>query len=169
MLQTFIDFFTKYISPELAVFVISMVPILELRGGLIAASVLGIPWLKAAVICVIGNILPVPVILFFVRKVLDYLKTTRAFGKIARHFEGKALREGAKIIKKYPGRMMFALFAFVAIPLPGTGAWTGSLIAAFLGLPIKRSFPMIALGVLGACCIMLLLAYAFPTLMGFKV
>ncbi len=169
MLQAFIDFFTGYIPPWLTCFFISMLPVLELRGGLITASLLGVPWVQATVACVLGNILPVPVILLFVRKVLSLLGKTRTFGRVASHFEQKALRKGTELMEKYPHRILFGLFAFVAIPLPMTGAWTGSLIAAFLGLPIKRSFLPIALGVLCAACIMLLLAYAFPSMMGFHV
>lgn len=169
MVQAVIDFFTQYIPHWLTCFFISMLPILELRGGLVAASILGIPWLPAAGICILGNILPVPIILIFVRKVLDFLKTTRLFGRIASHFEGKALRGGARLMEEYPRRIQLGIFLFVAIPLPGTGAWTGSLVSAFLGVPIKRSLPVIILGVFAAACIMLLLAYAFPTLMGFKV
>lgn len=169
MLQAFIDFFSHYVPPWLTCFCISLFPVLELRGGLIAASLLGVPWMRATAACVAGNILPVPIILLFVRKVLSWLGKTKAFGRMASHFEEKALRKGGEMMKKYPNRIMLGLFFFVAIPLPMTGAWTGSLIAAFLGLPIKRSFPVIAVGVLCAACIMLLLAYAFPSLMGFQV
>lgn len=169
MLQAFIDFFTSFIPPWLTCFFISALPVLELRGGLITASLLGVPWVQATVACVLGNILPIPVILLFVRKVLTWLGRTKTFGRVASHFERVALSRGGELIEKYPNRVMFGLFVFVAIPLPMTGAWTGSLIAAFLGLPARRSFPPLAMGVLCAACIMLLLAYAFPSLMGFHV
>jgi uncharacterized membrane protein len=110
-------------------------------GGLITASLLGVPWVQATVACVLGNVLPIPVILLFVRKVLTWLGRTKTFGRVASHFERVALSRGGELIEKYPNRVMFGLFVFVAIPLPMTGAWTGSLIAAFLGLPARRSFP----------------------------
>lgn len=169
MLQAFINFFTSYIPPWLTCFLISMLPVFELRGGLIAASLMGIPWVRATIVCVLGNILPIPVIVLFVRKALSFLGKTRAFGGIAAHFEEKALRKGGELAEQYPQRILLGLFVFVAIPLPMTGAWTGSLIAAFLGLSLRRALPPIAMGVLCAACIMLLLAYAFPSLMGFSV
>lgn len=168
MVQTIIEFLKQYVSPEMVVFVISMLPIAELRGGLIAASILGIPWIKATIISIIGNILPIPIILLFVRKVLTWLKQTKAFYKLAHKYEAKALTKGAELIEKYPGKIQFALYVFVAIPLPMTGAWTGSLIAAFLDLPIKRSLPAIAAGVATAAVIMLILTYLAPALLGIK-
>jgi uncharacterized membrane protein len=96
------------------------------------------------------------------------MKATKVFNKIARKYEAKALKGAAGIIEKYPTRMMWALYIFVAIPLPMTGAWTGSLIAAFLNLPLKRSLPAIMAGVATAGVIMLLLAYAAPALLGLK-
>lgn len=168
MVQSIIDFLSQYISPELVVFVISMLPIAELRGGLIAASILGIPWVKAAIIAILGNILPIPVILLFVRKVLEWLKTTKTFHKVADKYEAKALNGAAGILEKYPTRIQWALYIFVAIPLPMTGAWTGSLIAAFLDIKFRRALPAIIAGVCTAAVIMLILAYAAPALMGFK-
>jgi len=169
LLQTFIDFFTGFIPPWLTCFFISALPILELRGGLITASLLGVPWVQATAACVLGNVLPIPFILLFVRKILSWMGKTKTFGKMASHYEQVALRKGQELVEKYPNRVMFGLFVFVAIPLPMTGAWTGSLIAAFLGLPPRRSFLSVSMGVLCAACIMLLLAYAFPSLMGFHV
>jgi uncharacterized membrane protein len=168
MVQTLTEFFSGRMSNELAIFIISMLPIAELRGGLIAASILGIPWVKAAIICVIGNCIPIPIIISCVEKVLNWMKTKKAFSKIAQMYEAKALKGAADIIEKYPTRMMWALYIFVAIPLPMTGAWTGSLIAAFLNLPLRRSLPAIMAGVATAGVIMLLLAYAAPALLGLK-
>lgn len=168
MVQAVIDFLSVYISPKLMVFIISMLPILELRGGLIAASILNIPWFEAAVISIIGNCLPIPVILLFVKKVLGWLKNTKLFHRLAHKYEAKALKKGGELLQKYPGRIMFALYVFVAIPLPMTGAWTGALIAAFLDFPLKRSFAAIAAGVMTAAVIMLTLAYLMPALFGLK-
>ncbi len=166
--QPLIDFFARHQIPDwLTCFFISMLPVLELRGGLIAGSLMGIPWGRAAAACVAGNLLPVPVILLCARGVLNYLRGTRLFGRLATHFESRALRGAAQITKKYPRRVMLGLCAFVAIPLPMTGAWTGALIAAFLGLSMRRAMPAIVLGVAGAAGIMSLLAYGFPAMMGF--
>ncbi|MDR2933219.1 MAG: small multi-drug export protein [Oscillospiraceae bacterium] len=163
MAETVTNFLQQYVSPELVVFIISMLPILELRGGLIAASLLQIPWQQASVICIIGTILPVPFILLFIKQILKWLQKTKLFSRIAHHFEKKALSKGAEMIEKHPRGMMLALYIFVAIPLPGTGAWTGSLIASFLNLPVKNSFIMIALGCATATVIMLVLAYLIPS------
>lgn len=168
MVQTIIDALKQYLSPELVVFVISMLPIAELRGGLIAASILGIPWVNATIISVIGNILPMPIILLFVRKVLAWLKGTKTFYKLAHKYETKALIKGAEIVEKYPNRLMFALYIFVAIPLPMTGGWTGSLIAAFLNLPMRKSLPAIIGGICTAAVIMLIITYLAPSLLGIK-
>lgn len=168
MVQSLIGFLQQYLTSELVVFIISMLPIAELRGGLIAASIFGIPWVKAAVIAILGNILPVPFILLFVKKVLTWLKNTKTFNKLAVKYETKALKGAADMIEKHPARLQWALYIFVAIPLPLTGAWTGSLIASFLDIPFKRSLPAIIAGVCTAAVIMLILAYLAPTLIGIK-
>lgn len=168
MVQTIIDFLKQYLTPEFVVFVISMLPVAELRGGLIAASILGIPWVKATIISILGNVLPMPVILLFVRKVLTWLKKTKTFYKLAQKYETKALAKGAEIVEKYPNRLAFALYIFVAIPLPMTGGWTGSLIAAFLDLPVRKSLPAIVAGICTAAVIMLIITYLAPALLGIK-
>ena len=143
---------------ELIVFIISMCPILELRGGLIAASAMGINVWVALPICIAGNLLPIPFILLLIRKIFTLMKKTKFFGKIADKLEKKAEKNKGKV-NKYA---MWGLFALVAIPLPGTGAWTGALVADALDLRIKKSFPMIAFGVLTAGVIMVVIAYLFP-------
>lgn len=168
MSQAIIDFLSRYFTRELVAFLISMLPIFELRGGLIAASAMGIPWVRAALICFAGNILPIPIILLFIKKILAYLKGTKAFHKLGDHFEQKALKKGAELLEKHPRGVDLALCLFVGIPLPLTGAWTGSLIAAFLDLPVRRSLPMIVLGVAIAACLMLALAYLAPALIGLR-
>lgn len=164
MAERLATFLKQYIPPELVVFIISMLPILELRGGIIVAKLLGIPWLTAAIICFIGNIIPVPFIIIFIERILRFLKDHGPIKKLARAIEEKGMKKGAELMEKYPRRVQFGLFIFVAIPLPGTGAWTGSLIAALMGLPPKRSAPPIILGVLGALIIMSVIFYAFPEL-----
>ena len=142
------------IPKELIVFIISMTPVLELRGGLIAASLLGIDIWKAIPICIVGNILPIPFILLFIERIFKALKNTR-FVKLIDRLEAKA-EKGAKKIMKYK---TWGLFLFVGIPLPGTGAWTGCLIAAVLEMDRKKAFIAAMIGIFMASIIMMLLSF----------
>ncbi len=148
------EFFQGKISKELIVFLVSMLPILELRGSLIVAGFLKMEFLATYIIAVLGNMLPIPFILLFIEKIFDWLKKTRAKNIVVK-LENKALSKSDQI-RKY-GK--FGLFLFVAIPLPGTGAWTGSLIAALLRMKKRESLPWIFLGVLTAGLIMSLLSF----------
>lgn len=112
----------QFISPEGAVFIISMIPILELRGGLLAASLLKISAAKAIPLCVIGNIIPIPFILLFIRKIFKVMKKTKLFHGLIVRLENRAMRKSDQV-KKYE---FWGLMLFVGIPLPGTGAWTRS-------------------------------------------
>ena len=149
-------------SREMIVFIISMIPILELRGGLLAASVLNIDIVRALWICIVGNLIPVPFILLLITPIFNWLKQTKTFRPMVEKMENRALSKREQI-EKYE---FWGLVLFVGIPLPGTGAWTGSLIAAMLDLRLKKAFPAIALGVAAAGVIMTFfyyfLAYAFP-------
>ena len=167
MVETFIEIFTQYIPPWMTVFALSLLPMVGLHGGFVAAALLGVPWTQAILLTIIGNVLPVPVILLFVRAVLNFMKKNKRLSGIAKFFEDKALRKASELVEKYPKHVSVGLFIFVATPLPASGAWTGSLIAALMGIPMRQSFPMIVLGVCAACIIMLLLAYVFPAAMGF--
>lgn len=149
-------------------FLISLLSILELRGALIAASLLGFPWQVAAPLAVVGNLLPVPFIIYFIESILNFLAIRGPIQKIASKLIQKGRAGGEKMLEKYPNQLMLGLFLFVAIPLPGTGAWTGALIAALLGLPPRKSILPIALGIMVACLLMLLLTYFVPGLFGFK-
>ena len=149
-----VDTLNNTLGAELIVFLISMLPILELRGGILAASFLKINWKLALIICIIGNLLPIPFVLLFINKIFSYLKNTR-FVKFVDSFEQK-LKKKSESVLKYE---KFGLFLFVAIPLPGTGAWTGAAIASFLKMPVKEAFISITLGVLSAGIIMSLLSY----------
>jgi uncharacterized membrane protein len=152
------DFFLNHFHPELADFIISMLTVVELRGGLIFSAIAGIPFAKAFILCYLGNIVPLPFILLFLRKVFSWLERFRLTEKLVRKLEEKARKGGAKL-----GRYeSFGLFVFVAIPLPGTGGWTGTLIAVILDMKIKRAFPAVALGVLAAGGIMSVLTYLIP-------
>lgn len=145
--------------PELVIFLISALPILELRGGLIAASILGVDWRIAFPICVAGSILPIPFILLFINKIFEYMKKTR-FAKIPEFFEKKA-NDKSKSVLKYKE---LGLFAVVAIPLPGFGGWTGALIAALLQFDFKRAMLITSLGTITAGIIMSIMSYVIPSL-----
>lgn len=141
-------------------FFISMVPVFELRGGIVFAAARGIPFLYAFLICLLGNILPIPFILLFTRRVFLFLEHIKPTEKFVKRFENKA-RSKQSFLRKYE---WFGLFLFVAIPLPGTGAWTGAMIAALLDMQIKRAFPALALGVFGAGIIMSVISFVLPGL-----
>lgn len=129
---------------ELIVFLISLMPILELRGGLIAAALLGLNIVPAFIICIIGNLLPIPFILWFITPVFNKLKKTKHLSKFVNKIEKKALSKKDKIEKAE----FWGLFFFVGIPLPGTGGWTGSLIASLINMDKKKSMLAITCGVL---------------------
>ena len=137
------------------VFIISMLPILELRGGLIASSLLNLPMWQSFLWCFLGNIIPIPFILWFIMPLFGKLKQIRGLRAVVERLEKKAKSKKEKIENlKYIG-----LFLFVGIPLPGTGAWTGCLIAAILGLDKKKSLLATILGVVLAGIIMLIFSY----------
>ena len=162
MVEAIQTFFLETLGKELCVFFCSMVPIIELRGAIPMGTALGLnPWLNYA-ISVVGNMLPVPIILLFVKVVLDWMKKVRGLSKIALWVEAKADKHKGKIEKfAYVG-----LFLFVAIPLPGTGAWTGSLIAALMKMKFWKSLLFVFLGVLTAGAIMLLGSSAVAFIIG---
>ena len=143
------------ISPELIIFLVSMIPILELRGGLIVASLLQVDMWTAIPICIIGNIIPVPFILLLITRIFALLKKTKTFNGVVTSLENRAMKKSTKLERgEFVGLMLF-----VGIPLPGTGAWTGSLIAALLGIPLKKAVPAILLGIGIATVIMCLISY----------
>ncbi len=146
------------LPPLAIVFIISMLPILELRGGLIAASLLGIDIWTAVIVCILGNIIPIPFILFFIEKLLNWMKNCKVkiFQKFACWLEARALGEKSQKIRKYE---FLGLLVFVGIPLPGTGAWTGSFIAALLHIKIRKAVPAILLGLIMATVIMCIVSY----------
>ena len=140
---------------HLYVFFISMVPVIELRGAIPVGALLDLPFWSNYLVAVIGNFLPVPFILLFIRYILDWMKKTKHLSGIALWLEGKAER-GSERVQKYAS---LGLFLFVAIPLPGTGAWTGALIAALMRMKWKYALPSILGGVLAAGVIMTLASY----------
>ncbi len=142
------------ISKEFIVFLVSMVPLLELRGSILAAGFMRMEFLPTYIAAVLGNMLPIPFIFLFIKKIFAWLKTTR-LKKIPEKLEAKAMSKSDQI-EKYG---YFGLLLFVAIPLPGTGAWTGSLIAVLLGMKTKKSLLFVFLGVLIAGLVMSLLSF----------
>ena len=142
-MQQIFDFFS-FAGKEVATFIISMLPIVELRGAIPFAAVSGIVWWKAFLIAVAGNILPAPFILLLGRRIIGWLKKVKFLSKIATKYEAKLIEKAGKI-QQY---VFWGLFLVVAIPLPGTGAWSGSVVAAILEMPFKKALLAIVLGVL---------------------
>ena len=143
------------LSKYLLIFLVSMVPLVELRGAIVLAVGMDLPYFPALAVCVIGNMLPVPVIYFFARKFLNWGADKRYIGKISRYFLEKGERAGQKRVAR-TGRygLFVALLLFVGIPIPGTGAWTGTLAASFLDMGIKTTAVAVSLGVILAGIIM---------------
>lgn len=139
----------------LYLFIISMVPLVELRGAMIYAAVSEMPFLPSLICCVTGNILPVPFLIKFAKTVLVYLSK---FDKIGFIFQ-KIIDHGNKKAKKVNNAQLLGLFLFVALPLPGTGAWTASLIATLLQLRVLKSTFAIFLGVITCGIIMGILSF----------
>ena len=158
-MEALVTWFTEVmagtVAEEVVVFIISLMPILELRGGLLAAKLLGVPLLKAIPICVAGNIIPIPFILLFIRKIFSWLKKFRATRPMVEKLEKKAMGKSDKLTKME----FWGLALFVGIPLPGTGAWTGSLIAALLEMDIKKAVIAELVGVVIATIIMSIVSY----------
>lgn len=142
----------------LLVFLVSMVPLIELRGSVPIglSNLLGdaLPIIQLYIICIIGNMLPVPLIFFFARKVLEWGANKKFIGKFFTFCLEKGEKGGKKLQEKAGRGLYFALFLFVGIPLPGTGAWTGTLTASFLDMDFKKSVIAIISGVILAGIIM---------------
>ena len=158
-MESLVTWFTStlgaHISREAVVFIISLFPILELRGGILASSLLDITMWKGILISAIGNIIPIPFILFFIKKIFTAMKKTKLLWPLVEKMENKAMKKRDQI-EKYE---FWGLVLFVGIPLPGTGAWTGSLIAALLGMKFKKAFPAVIIGICMATVIMWFISY----------
>ncbi len=141
---------------------ISMVPIVELRGGIPFGVGMGVDWRLAVLICMVGNIIPVPFIFFFARKILEWGADKKYIGKFFTWCLEKGHSGGEKLKAKAGKGMFWALLLFVGIPLPGTGAWTGTLAASMLDLDFKKSIIAVTCGVVLAAVIITAL-----TLLGF--
>ena len=140
---------------EIMVFIISLMPILELRGGLLAASLIGLDPLPSYIISIIGNILPIPFILWFMGSILKWMHGKKHLDKFATWLDKKVEKNRSKI----ENVGFWGLVIFVGIPLPGTGAWTGCLIASVLQMDKKKSFLAATLGVIMASIIMMFISF----------
>ncbi len=155
VVQSIVEALSGKISSEIIVFLVSMVPLLELRGSILAAGFMQTTFAPTYIAAVLGNMLPIPFILIFIAKVFELMEKVKFLEKIPRKIKEKALSKSEQI-EKYG---YWGLFLFVAIPLPGTGAWTGSLLAVLLGLKKGKSMLAILFGVMAAGLVMSLLAF----------
>ena len=162
MVEQLVEFF-RGIPDWISLIAISILPVIELRGGIIAAKLMGVAFLRAFPICIIGNMLPIPFVLLLLDKIFALLRKS----KITKGFMAYLDRKVEKNRDKVERYGWFGLLLFVGIPLPGTGAWTGALIAHALKMPIKKSLPAIFLGVISAAIIMSVVSYFIPGLFGF--
>lgn len=151
----------------LIIFFVSMVPVIELRGAMVYAVGYDLPYIPALITCVLGNMLPVPFIYFFARKVLIWGADKKYIGKIFTFFLEKGEKAGQKLVKTAGrGGLFVALMLFVGIPLPGTGAWTGALGASFLNMGFKSTVGSVSLGVVLAGIIMAVLSTGVFSVIG---
>lgn len=152
----------------LILFGVSMIPLIELRGAVILAAGMDIPAVPALLVCMFGNMIPVPIIYLFARKVLVWGADKKYIGKIFRFCLEKGEKGGQKLVEKTGrGGLFIALLLFVGIPLPGTGAWTGTLAASFLNMGIKSTTVAVTLGVAMASVIMYLISAGVFTVFSF--
>ena len=164
MKEAITTFFLDTVGEELCVFFCSMLPIIELRGAIPMGAAFGLPWWQSYLIAVVGNMLPVPIILLFVKSVLNWMAgcKIKLFNKVANKMFGKAEQNRAKI-EKYA---FWGLALFVAIPLPATGAWTGTLVASLFDMKFWKSMLSALVGVLIAGVVMTLISYGVVAAFG---
>ena len=163
LLEWFQGLFHEGVGGELIAFLASLLPVIECRGGMIIAKGFGIPFIRAFLLCYLGNMIPVPFILLFIRKIFEFMKKHNILTKFIEFLEGKTARNQEKVMRY----KQWGLLLFVAIPLPGTGAWTGSLFAALLDVDLKKALPIIAIGVFIADLIMSVLTYGMGEIFHF--
>ena len=143
-----------------ATIIISMVPVIELRGGIPYGAGFGLPYWQAFAAAFIGNMIPIPFIILLLRRIFDWLKTYDKTRGVVERLESRAHLKGEKVMKY----RNLGLFILVAIPLPGTGAWTGALVASVLDIRMRNALPIIALGVITAGVIVLLVTHGVTIL-----
>lgn len=145
------------VPDQLQVFLLSLFPVVELRGAIPLGAAYGLPWMESFLLAVVGNLVPVPFILWLGRPVFNWVKSFRAFRPLMEKLERKTMKK-AEQVQKYAA---LGLMIFVMIPLPGTGAWTGSLIASFLDMKVRYAIPSIIAGVMIAGFLVSGIAYGF--------
>lgn len=145
----------QYIPAEAVTFIVSLLPLLECRGGIIVGRLLGLSLGSTIFFSVLGNIVPIPFILLFIKKIFSWLRPTKLFGPLVQKLEAKAMNKSSALDK---GEFI-GLMTFVGIPLPGTGAWTGALIASLLGIETKKASVAILIGIAMAATIVSLIMY----------
>lgn len=162
MVEAIEQFFLETVGRELCVFFCAMLPIIECRGAVPLGCALGLPWWQNVLFSIAGNLLPVPFILLFIRAVLKWMRNCRVnfFNKIAAWLDRK-IEKHKGTIEKYS---YWGVMIFVGLPIPGTGAWTGTLIASVLGLEPKKSFLAACGGVLMATAIMTVISYGIAAI-----
>ncbi len=151
------------IPNEIKLIIISMLPIIELRGAIPVGVLLGMPPIESFLISVVGNLIPIPFIILLGRPIFNWLKKTKLLAKLMEKLEKRIEKKADSVMKK----AALGLYIFVAIPLPGTGAWTGALIASMFDMRFKYALPSIALGVITAGIIMTVGSYGISSLVGF--
>ena len=161
MTEFFTEFF-KFISEEFTVIFTAMLPIIEVRGAIPVGIALGMSPLHATILAFLGSNIPVPFILLTIRPIFAYLRKTKCFKKLVNKLTNRSMEKSVNI-QKYG---YIGLFIFVAIPLPGTGVWSGSLIAALLDMRIKYAFPTIVLGNLVASITIMILSFGVVSIIG---
>ena len=151
------DFFLETVGRELCVLFCSMIPIIELRGAIPMGALLGLPWWQSYLLSIIGNMLPVPLILLFIKAVLKWMKNSKMkfFNKVGNWLQRKADKNHDRIAKY----SFWGVCLFVAIPLPMTGAWTGSLVAAMIDMKFWKALLSCFIGVLIAGVVVTLITY----------
>ena len=156
------NLWNSFIGKLVMTFLISMVPVVELRGAIPIGVAHGLPFWWAIPVAIIGNLVPVPFIIIFIKKIFAWLRTkSRWLNNLVTRLENRAISK-IDTVEKYA---FWGLFLFVAIPLPGTGAWTGSLIAAMMDMKVKEAFPSILLGVVTAGVIISFATYGVGALL----
>lgn len=141
------------------VFFISMIPLIELRGAIPVSQALALPIIPSYIICIVGNMIPVPIIFLFARRFLEWGQDKKLIGGVCQFFLTKGSGAGKKLQAKTGRTLFVALFLFVGIPLPGTGAWTGTLAASLLDMDFKQTVIAVTLGVLLAGVIMMAISF----------
>lgn len=153
--------FNTFLGKIIITFLVSMVPVIELRGAIPIATGLGLsPWV-AIPVAMIGNLVPIPFIIIFIKKIFAWMrKVSPKLNRVVDKMEAKADKNKEKVLKY----AFWGLVLFVAIPLPGTGAWTGALVAAMIDMPLKKAFPCVVLGVIIAGIIVSFVSYGAAAL-----